>query len=78
MAKALRLTGGEDVEESARLAEMMDKFFDCVNVHNYTQGYHRRKPFLDPYRSSKDRRLKVTASIHAIDLQYLYTSLHFL
>ena len=62
MAKALRLTGGEDVEESAQLAEMMDKFFDCMNVHNYTQGYHHRKPFQDPYRSSKDVRLKVSVS----------------
>ena len=30
------LTGGSEVEETAQLAEKMDKFFDCLYVHNYT------------------------------------------
>ena len=36
-----------------------DKFFDALNVHNYDQGRHDRKPFLDSYVSAKDSRLKV-------------------
>ena len=59
MAKALQLTGNSEAEESAHFAEMMDKFFDCVNVHNYTQGYHKRKAFQNLYRSLSDPRLKV-------------------
>lgn len=38
---------------------MMDKFFDALNVHNYTHGLHARKQFQMPYVSEKDPRLKV-------------------
>ena len=47
------------VNETARFLLMMDKFFDCVNVKNYTEGVRSRKPFQLPYRSAKDERLKV-------------------
>lgn len=32
MSKALQLTGGEEVAETAKFAGMRDKFFDCVNA----------------------------------------------
>ena len=59
VSKALTLTGGNEVEETSRLILMMDKFFDCVNVHNFTRGLHARKPFQMPHWSAEDPRLKV-------------------
>ena len=59
VSKALKLTGGNEVSETARFVDMMDKFFDALNVHNYTEGVHKRKRFKMPYTSSKDMRLKV-------------------
>ena len=38
---------------------MVDKFFDALNVHNYTHGVHSRKRFQMPYTSGEDMRLKV-------------------
>lgn len=59
MANALRITGEEDVEETARFVEFFDRFFDCVNVGDFDSGLKTRNPFKDPYRSSSDFRLKV-------------------
>ncbi len=59
VSKALELTGGEEASETARFIGMVDKFFDAVNVHNYTHGVHSRKTFQMPYTSGKDVRLKV-------------------
>lgn len=59
VSKALSLTGGADASETAIFVGMMDKFFDCLNVHNYTSGVHSRKPFQMPYTSASDFRLKV-------------------
>ena len=53
------LTGGSDANETSKFALMMDKFFDSVNVHNYTHGLHARKQFQMPYVSTNDKRLKV-------------------
>lgn len=59
VSKALKLTGGMEATETARFVEMMDKFFDTMNVRNYTQGVHKRKRFQMPYTTSKDMRLRV-------------------
>ena len=56
---ALRLTRDSEAEEFAHFAEMMDKFFDYLNVHNYTQGYHKHKAFQNLCRSLNGLRLKV-------------------
>lgn len=42
VGKALLLTGLDEVTETARFVQMMDKFFDCLNVHNYTHGYQKQ------------------------------------
>lgn len=62
VSKALSLTGGEEASETALFVSMMDRFFDCVNVGNYTEGKHSRNPFKQPYRSSSDFRLRVSGS----------------
>ena len=59
VSNALKLTGGDDAAETARFVDLMDKFFDAVNVHNYQHGLHARKKFQLPYTSGSDHRLKV-------------------
>ena len=54
------MTGGPQVTETAKFAETLDKFFDCLNVTNFLGGKQNRKPFKDPYRSSSDFLLKVS------------------
>ena len=58
MAEALKLTGGEEAKETARFIELMDKFFDRLNITNCVSGKHNRKVFQDPFRPN-DFRLKV-------------------
>lgn len=60
VSKALQLTGGEDAEETAKFVMMFDKFFDCLNVSNFTNGARARKPFQKPYTNSEDTRLEVS------------------
>lgn len=59
MSKALELTGDTEVEETVKFTATFDKFFDSLNVSNFTDGVHKRKPFQLPYRSKDDFRLKV-------------------
>ena len=59
MAKALELTGGDEVEETVKFITMFDRFFDCFNVRSFSAGRRQRKPFKQPYRSGTDFRLKV-------------------
>ena len=64
VGKALLMTGQNEVTETARFVMMMmDKYFDCLNVHNYTHGYRARKPFQLPYRPGNDTRLEVCTSV---------------
>ena len=56
--KGTEVTGGYEASETARFVDMMDKFFDALNVHNYTEGV-KRKRFKMPCTSSKDMRIKV-------------------
>lgn len=59
MSKALPLVVGVEAKETARFAEIMDKFFDALNVSNFHNGRRHRKPFCHPYRNGDDERLKV-------------------
>ncbi len=59
MSKALQLTGGSDVKETAKFVEVFDHFFDCMNVNSYNTGRLKRKIFKQPYRSATDFWLKV-------------------
>ena len=63
VSKALKLTQGNRANGTARFIEMMDKFFDALNVSNFTEGKHKRKPFQNPYRSDSDFRLTVSIDI---------------
>ena len=45
-----------DSKATAKYCEMIDLFFDCLNVRSVTEGKIKNKPFLDPYRSQNDPR----------------------
>ena len=47
------------MEETARFVDMFNKFFDCLNVNNFTAGMHDKNSFKSPYRKLTDFRLKV-------------------
>ena len=50
---------GPGSTETARFVSMFDKFFDCLNISNFTVGARQCKRFLHPYRSQDGERLKV-------------------
>ena len=52
--------GREEVQETARFILLMDRMFDCLNVRALTEGDHKLKPDLMPYRSVDDPRFEVT------------------
>lgn len=69
VANALKKTGDDEVTETIRFVDMMDKLFDVFNVNSYDTGKKKRKPFQDPYRSADDVRVKVHVFIilqHAV------------
>ncbi len=59
VAKALREFIKDEAEETAIFVEQFDKFFDILNVKNYTECYQKRKYDKSPYRWASDNRLKV-------------------
>ena len=66
VSKALLLTGGDEVTETAHFISLIDKFFDCFNVSNFNAGKLKRKVFQDPYHSADDFRVKVYSAELAI------------
>ena len=67
VASEIRMTQGDEAEETARFAEYFDKFFDCLNVSNHVVGKHSKNTFKNPYRKPKTRtedfRLEVSCEI---------------
>lgn len=59
VSKALTEVLGLKASGTAELFKIADNLFDCLNVRNLDEAKLKRKPFLSPYRSSKDWRLKV-------------------
>ena len=53
-------TGGREVLETAKFVSIMDKFFDLLNITNFTNGTKKRKCFLHPFRHIDDFRLAVS------------------
>ena len=60
VSKALVLTGEQEAQETAKFVALIDKFFDILNVSNFTNGTRNRKPFQHPYRHGDDARLTVS------------------
>ena len=45
VSNALKFTKDERVEETIKFIEMIDKFFDALNVTNLVNGNTKRKSF---------------------------------
>ena len=56
MAAVLKAFGPPEAAGTAKLCEMVDGFFDCLNVRSKTEHVRKRKPFLAPYTSLQDER----------------------
>ena len=65
MAAAIRFTGNPAAQKTAEFIDLVNKFFDCLNVTNFDEGKHTRNCFKDPIRPG-DFRLKVVLSLLAI------------
>jgi hypothetical protein len=59
VATALKVFLPNEASETAIFVEYFDKFFDMLNVTNYTSTYKQLKPFKAPYRWGSDKRLEV-------------------
>ena len=58
------MSGITEVKGTAEFVLMFDKFFDALNVSNFTNGTRYNKDFLHPYRHKEDKRLNVSCHIH--------------
>jgi hypothetical protein len=56
MSAVLKAFGTPDTAGTAKLCEMVDSFFDCLNVRSTTEHQRKRKPFLAPYTNTIDQR----------------------
>jgi len=45
VSKALESTHSAETKETAKFINMVDKFFDALNVTNLVSGKHKRKLF---------------------------------
>ena len=50
VAAVLKSLGPPEATATAKLCEMVDSFFDCLNVRSRTEHGRKRKPFLVPTR----------------------------
>ena len=57
VAVALRQVMADEASETSKLCEMMNKFFDCLNVRSLTEYKTRNKPDVKPYTDVNDERL---------------------
>lgn len=61
VSKALMLSKDPEVSETAKFILMFDRFFDTLNVNNFSDGKESRKVFQNPFRSNNDFRIKVNS-----------------
>lgn len=56
VAAVLNTFSPPETAGTAKLCEMVDSFFDCLNVRSTQEHQRKRKPFLAPYTSTTDQR----------------------
>lgn len=56
VAAVLNTFSPPETAGTATLGEMVDSFFDCLNVRSTQEHQRKRKPFLAPYTSTTDQR----------------------
>lgn len=62
MAAVLRSLGPTEAATTATSCEMVDGFFDYLNVRSTTEHQRKRKPFLAPYTDGYDNRYVISFS----------------
>lgn len=60
VSNAFKMMESDDYDQTAKFCYMFDRFFDCLNTRNASEGKKKRKPDLDPYRSVNDKRFDVS------------------
>ena len=63
VATALRVFFSNEAAATADFIDKFDKFFDLMNVTNYTKCYTSLKDFKRPYHWANDFRVQVTFNI---------------
>lgn len=53
-AAVLQSFGRPETAATPKFGEMVDSFFDCLNVQSTKEHERKRKPFLAPYTSLND------------------------
>lgn len=56
VASVMREFSPPDTAATSELCQMMDYFFDCLNVRSPYEHERKRKPYLKPYTSVQDER----------------------
>ena len=56
VASVLKTFGPPEASTTAKLCEMVDGFFNFLNVRSRTERIRKQKPFIAPYTSPGDRR----------------------
>ncbi|XP_022781299.1 uncharacterized protein LOC111322462 [Stylophora pistillata] len=58
VSAVLKSFGPPESHGTAKLCEMVDKFFDCLNVRSLSEHQRKRKPFLALYSRRDDERFQ--------------------
>lgn len=58
VSAVLKSFGPPESHGTAKLCEMVDKFFDCLNVRSLSEHQRKRKPFLALYSRHDDERFQ--------------------
>ena len=54
---------GDTAIESATFCRMLNTFFDCLNTRSLCEGYRKRNPNVEPYKSPFDERFSVSTEV---------------
>ena len=65
VANGLKNQGFRHTEATANFVQLVDVFFDCLNVSQTYQGQKSRKEALYPYTSPDDWRFSVSSKLFA-------------
>ena len=66
VANGMKTVIGDEASENVLFVEMMDRFFDRLNVNNFTTGHRKRKFFQYPYRKKDELLNFVLRYVHNI------------
>ena len=55
-AKIPKTFGMTETSETAKYCQMLDQFFDCLNVRSLEKHQKKTKPFLKQYINKNDKR----------------------